>query len=106
MIVQVARWLPERRLVLVADHSFAALDFLDAARRHVCVVSRLRLDARLFAPAAPRSPHSIGRPGRPVDRRLLPRQGRSSTLTAPPTTPAARLSQTPLHRPSAAPARS
>ena len=64
MIVQVARWLPERRIVLVADHSFAALDFLDAARRRVCVISRLRLDARLFAPAAPRSPHTIGRPRR------------------------------------------
>ena len=64
MIVQVARWLPERRIVLVADRSFSALDFLDAARRQVCVISRLRLDARLFAPAVPRSPHTIGRPRR------------------------------------------
>ena len=68
MIVLVARWLPERRIVLVADHSFAALDFLDAARRHLCAVSRPRLDARLVAPATPRSPHTIGRPRRAGER--------------------------------------
>ena len=64
MLRQVARWLPDRRIVAVADSGFAAIDLLDAVRSHVCVVTRLRLDARLFAPAPRRLPHSIGRPPR------------------------------------------
>src|ERR671912_2259139 len=48
MVVQARRWLPGRDLVLVADSSFAALELLAAVRRHVVVVTRLRLDARLF----------------------------------------------------------
>jgi hypothetical protein len=87
MIVQIARWLPERRIVVVTDHSLAALDLLVAARRHVCVVSRLRLDARLFAPAAPRNPHAIGRPRRTGERlptlaeRLIDPQTQWRTIT-------------------------
>lgn len=68
MLLQLARWLPERRIVVVSDHSFAALDLLDAVHRHVCMISRLRLDARLFAPAAPRRPRAIGRPRRTGER--------------------------------------
>src|SRR5215218_2062849 len=48
-LLQAARWLPGRRVVVVADGGFAALDLLAAVRRRVCVVTRLRLDARLFA---------------------------------------------------------
>ena len=40
------------------------LTLLEAVRRHLCMISRLRLDARLFAPAPPRTPHTIGRPRR------------------------------------------
>jgi hypothetical protein len=61
-LLQVARWLPERRVVAVADSSYAALELLDAVRRHVCVVTRLRMDARLFEPPPPRLPGTIGRP--------------------------------------------
>src|SRR5918994_3677375 len=68
-LLQVARWLPDRRVVAVADSSFAVLELLDAARRRVCVVTRLRLDARLFAPPPPRTPRTIGRP-RVVGERL------------------------------------
>ena len=64
MLRQVARWLPDRRIVAVADSGFAAIDLLDAVRSRVCVVTRLRLDARLFAPAPRRSPRSVGRPPR------------------------------------------
>jgi len=39
------------RIVIVADSSFAALDLIAAVRRHVCLVTRLRLDANLFTPA-------------------------------------------------------
>src|SRR5882672_10754732 len=46
--LQIHRWLPDRYIVLVADSAFAALEFLAAVRKHVCVVTRLRLDANLF----------------------------------------------------------
>jgi DDE superfamily endonuclease len=61
-IRQVKRWLPDRRLIVVADASFAALDLIAAIRRHVCLVTRLRIDANLFAPAPPRRPGQMGRP--------------------------------------------
>jgi len=49
--------------VLLGDSSFAALDLLAALARHglVCV-TRLRLDAALYAPAPPRRPGTVGRP--------------------------------------------
>ena len=68
MLLQIVRWLPGRQIVVVSDHSFAALDLLDAVRRHVCMISRLRLDARLFAPAASRRPQAVGRPRRTGER--------------------------------------
>jgi hypothetical protein len=46
--LQIRRWLPHRYIVLVADSAFAAIEFLAAVRNHVCVVTRLRLDANLF----------------------------------------------------------
>ena len=62
MLRVVAGWLPGRRMVVVADSSFAALAFLDAVRSYVTVVTRLRLDAALYAPPPPRSAHQVGRP--------------------------------------------
>jgi DDE superfamily endonuclease len=61
-ILQTKRWLPDRRLIVVADSSFAALDLIAAIRRHVCLITRLRLDASLFAPAPARRPGQLGRP--------------------------------------------
>jgi len=49
-------------LIVVADASFAALDLIAALRRHVCLVTRLRIDASLFAPAPPRRSGQMGRP--------------------------------------------
>jgi hypothetical protein len=49
-------------LVVVADASFAALDLIEALRRHVCLVTRLRIDASPFAPAPPRYAGQMGRP--------------------------------------------
>ena len=69
LLRQVHRWLPARQLVLVADSTSAALDLLAALRPLVTVVTRLRLDAQLFAPAPPRLPHQKGRP-RLVGKRL------------------------------------
>ncbi len=61
-ILQTKRWLPQRRIVVVADSGFAALDLIAAVRRHVCLITRLRLDASLFEPAPPRRPGRLGRP--------------------------------------------
>ena len=63
LVLQARRWLPGRSLVLVADSSFAALEFLAVLCRHgVTCVTRLRLDAALYAPAPPRRPGTNGRP--------------------------------------------
>jgi hypothetical protein len=50
VILQTKRWLSERRLIVVADASFAAIDLIAALRRHVCLVTRLRIDASLNRP--------------------------------------------------------
>jgi len=61
-VLQAKRWLPGRRLVVVADASFSGVGLIAALRRHVCLVTRLRIDASLFAPAPPRRPGQMGRP--------------------------------------------
>ena len=61
MVKQVCRWLPGRHIVIVADSAFAALDLLGALRRHATVITRLRLDAALYAPAPERLPGQRGR---------------------------------------------
>ena len=48
--LQIHRWLPNRRIVLVGDTAFSAIDFLAAVRGYVSLVTRLRLDANLYAP--------------------------------------------------------
>jgi hypothetical protein len=62
MLLQVARWLPERQVIIVADMSYAAIELLEAVRRHLTVITRLRLDARLFDPPPERQPGRKGRP--------------------------------------------
>jgi hypothetical protein len=77
LLRQVHRWLPGRALVLVADSTYAALDLLAALRPVATVVTRLRLDAQLFAPAPPRAPRQKGRP-RLVGQRLPTLEQRST----------------------------
>jgi len=62
MVRVVHRWCPTRPLVLVGDTTYAALAFLAATRSVATIVTRLRLDARLFEPAPPRVPRQKGRP--------------------------------------------
>jgi DDE superfamily endonuclease len=59
--LQIHRWLPDRYIVLVADSAFAAIELLAAVRNHVCVVTRLRLDANLFEFPS-QKPKGRGRP--------------------------------------------
>ena len=69
MVRVVHRWCPARPLVLVGDTTYAALEFLAATRSVATIVTRLRLDARLFEPAPPRTPGHKGRP-RVVGKRV------------------------------------
>ena len=62
LLLLVARWLPERRLIAVADSSYAAIELLAAVCRRLTMITRLRLDARLFDPPSPRRPGTRGRP--------------------------------------------
>ena len=65
IILQLRRWLPHRHLVLVADSSYAVLDllhFCQSLAQPVTFITRLRLDAALYAPAPPRQPGQNGRP--------------------------------------------
>jgi hypothetical protein len=62
MLLMVKRWLPDRRMVLVADSSYAALELLNELGRQMCVITRLRLDAALFAPVTASIPGARGRP--------------------------------------------
>jgi DDE superfamily endonuclease len=70
LIWQLHRWAPERRLVVVGDRAYAALELLDAVRAFATVIVRLRLEARLFTPPPLRLrlPGRKGRPRRVGDR--------------------------------------
>ncbi len=61
-LLQVARWLPGRRVVAVADSSFSAIALLRDLAPHLTVVTRLRLDACLCNPPPVRRPRRRGRP--------------------------------------------
>lgn len=76
LLLLLARWLPNRQIIVVADSSYAAIELLAAIAkrsaggkdggavpcRHVTVITRLRLDARLFDPPPTRLPGTKGRP--------------------------------------------
>lgn len=65
LLLVVRRWWPERAIVAIADSGYAALRLLarcQALHRPITVITRLRLDAALYAPAPPRQPHQNGRP--------------------------------------------
>jgi DDE superfamily endonuclease len=92
MVLQLRRWLPDRRLVLVVDSGYAALEFLGGLanrRRAITCITRLRLDAQLYAPVAPRYPGQIGRPRRKGERlpswrqRITDPQTRWQSITVP-----------------------
>jgi hypothetical protein len=84
LIRQLHRWAPERQLVVVGDRAYAALELLDAVRAVATVIARLRLDARLFAPAPARRPGQKGRPRLVGDR--LPNLSVHAADTAAPWT--------------------
>lgn len=68
MLRLLARWLPNRSVIVVADSSFAALEFLAGVPNGMTVVTRLRLDAALYEPAVPKKPGQSGRPRKKGER--------------------------------------
>jgi hypothetical protein len=64
LIQLLARWLPKRSLVFVADSSFAVLDLLKqvSALPNASLLTRLRLDAALYDAAPTRKVGQTGRP--------------------------------------------
>jgi hypothetical protein len=73
MVLQLRRWLPQAALVMVADSTYAALEFLHACQTvTVTVITRLRLDAALYEPAPPYS--GKGRPRKKGQRLPTPQQ--------------------------------
>ena len=65
VLLQVRRWLPQRRIVAVADSSFAVISLLARVQRlknPITIIVRFRLDAALYAPAPPRQPRQKGAP--------------------------------------------
>lgn len=74
MILYVSRWLPTRRLVSVADGTYAVLDFLLKVSHlpRLCVITRLRLDACLYDPAPAREEGKKGRPALKGQRQPKP----------------------------------
>jgi hypothetical protein len=72
VIAQVRRWCRDRELFFVGDPAYAALDLLAFARKvGVALITPLRLDAALFAPAPPRRKGQNGRPRK--KGRVLPK---------------------------------
>jgi DDE superfamily endonuclease len=63
LLGQVRRWLPHRALLVVADRNYAVLELLLAwcTRHTLTVITRLRLDAALYAEAPARRPGQKGR---------------------------------------------
>jgi DDE superfamily endonuclease len=61
-MLQLCRWLPDRRIIFVGDSSFAVHALAQALAGRATLISRLRLDANLFAPPAQRHARTQGRP--------------------------------------------
>lgn len=48
MMLQLRRWLPERQIIVVADGAYTCYELLNSLEQGVCLISPMRLDARLF----------------------------------------------------------
>jgi hypothetical protein len=65
VLLQAKRWLPGRKLVVVMDGGFAAIDFLWQVAKlanPITLIARFRLDAALYAPAPKHKSPKRGRP--------------------------------------------
>ena len=73
LLMQLMRWLPDRKFILTGDYQVVTHQTLAFAQRHsdrITVVGRLRGDANLYA--APQQPDRRGRGGRARKGRKIP----------------------------------
>jgi len=61
-LLQICRWLPGRQMIFVGDSSFAVHTLAAALPDRATLITRLRLDANLFAAPSQRHEHTLGRP--------------------------------------------
>jgi hypothetical protein len=66
VLLLTGRWLPGRRLIAVADTTYAVIELLAAVRHRLTMVTRLRLDARLFDPPRHAGPAPEAAAGSPA----------------------------------------
>lgn len=89
MIFQLYRWLPDRKLIIVGDMSYTCYDLLDSVRSKVCMITPLRLDARLFNhptknPPGKRGPKpKVGNRQLTLEKRLTDRRIKWKELIIP-----------------------
>jgi hypothetical protein len=62
MVAVVAKALPQRRIIVVADSAYSNHRLIKGRARNVTIIGRSRLDAALYAPAPARRPGQKGRP--------------------------------------------
>lgn len=70
-LLQICRWLPGRQIIFVGDSSFAVHTLAAALPDKATLITRLRLDANLFAAPSQRHEHTLGRPaqkGQPLPK--------------------------------------
>ena len=85
MILQLRRWVPHRQLVVVADYSYAALEFLYACQtmvNPVTIITRLRLDAALYDFPSPKTKGKRGPQPKKGERQEM--QAQMDTLVIEP----------------------
>lgn len=68
----LAGWAPQRHIVVVVDSAYVGRTLLEGRPPGVDICSRLRQDAALWTPPAPRRPGQNGRPRRRGDRLPTP----------------------------------
>ena len=92
VLLQVRRWLPTRRIVVVADSSFAVIALLARVQRltdPLIMVVRFRLDAALYEQAPLRKPKQKGAPRKKgkrlptLEQRLKSKKTKWQSLTLP-----------------------
>lgn len=65
ILLLLRRWLPDRKIIVVADSGYSVLNLLHTCQKlpnPITMVTRLRLDAALYEPAPPRRKGQVGRP--------------------------------------------
>ena len=70
-LLQLRRWLPDRKIIFVGDTGYAVLELLHRMTQlanPITMVTRFRMDAALYAPAPARQARQKGRPRKKGER--------------------------------------